>query len=66
MSRDAVITGLTPVQADGLACVVCGADYLHVRVPHVPVGRSRTGSQVFACVGCSLDDVRRAAGGVLR
>lgn len=66
MSRDTVIDELTPVQADGLACVVCGADYLRVRVPHVPIGRSTTGSQVFACVGCSVDDVRRAAGGVLR
>jgi hypothetical protein len=66
MSRDTVMVGLTPVQADGLACVVCDAEYLHVQVPHVPVGPSRTGSQVFVCVGCSLDDVRRAAGGVLR
>ncbi|PNG93478.1 hypothetical protein SMF913_28943 [Streptomyces malaysiensis] len=47
--------GLTPAQADGLACVACGADYLHIHVPHVPVGRSVTGSQVFACVGCALD-----------
>lgn len=38
-------------QADGLACVVCGADYLTVKVARVPVGRSHTGSQVFACVG---------------
>jgi hypothetical protein len=41
---------LTARQADGLACVVCAADFL---VPgagsHVPVGRSGTGSQVFAC-----------------
>lgn len=60
-----MITGLTAPQADGLACVVCGADYLRVRVPHVPVGRSVTGSQVFACI-CCPDDVGRAAGGVLR
>ncbi|MEV5302712.1 hypothetical protein [Amycolatopsis methanolica] len=66
MSGEAIITGLTVPQGDGLACVVCGADYLRVRVPHVPVGRSVTGSQVFACVGCRRDDVRRAAGGVLR
>jgi len=66
MSGDTIIGGLTAPQADGLACVVCGADYLRVRVPHVPVGRSVTGSQVFACVGCSPDDARRAAGGVLR
>ncbi|MGH3623280.1 MAG: hypothetical protein ACRDQ5_16020 [Sciscionella sp.] len=66
MSRDTIIAGLTAPQADGLACVVCGADYLRVRVPHVPVGRSVTGSQVFACVGCCLDDAQRAAGGVPR
>lgn len=66
MNHDMMITGLTAAQADGLACVVCGADYLRIRVPHVPVGRSVTGSQVFACVGCHLDDARRAAGGVRR
>ncbi len=36
MSRRMIITGLTPIQADGLACVACGADYLRIRVPHVP------------------------------
>ena len=66
MSGDTILTGLTPSQADGLACVTCGADYLRVRVAHVPVGRSATGSQVFACVGCCPDGERRAAGGVLR
>ena len=35
-------------QEDGLACVVCGQRY----GAFVPVGRSRTGSQVFACVEC--------------
>ncbi|MCE7002492.1 hypothetical protein LWC34_06555 [Kibdelosporangium philippinense] len=45
----ATFTGLTAHQADGLACVVCGADYLVVRVAHRPVGRSVTGGQVFAC-----------------
>ncbi|WP_301124785.1 hypothetical protein [Streptomyces cacaoi] len=40
---------LTPVQADGLACVVCGEEFLTSRSQHVPVGRSETGSQVFAC-----------------
>jgi hypothetical protein len=49
------ITQLTPAQADGLACVVCGADYLTVRVPHRPVGRSVTGSQVFACSATCAD-----------
>ncbi len=46
---------LSAAQADGLACTVCSADYLRVCVPHVPVGRSETGSQVFACKGaCAL------------
>jgi hypothetical protein len=66
MSGDTIITRLSAPQADGLACVVCGADYLRVRIPHVPVGRSVTGSQVFACVGSCPDDARRAAGGVQR
>ncbi|WP_024799542.1 hypothetical protein [Nocardia sp. BMG51109] len=57
-----IIAGLTPLQDDGLACVVCGADYLRVRVPHVPVDRSVTGSQVFACASCPLPDTQRAGG----
>lgn len=65
MSGDTITTGLTPVQAHGLACVACGVDYLQVRVPHVPVGGSVTGSQVFARLGCP-EDVQHAAGGVLR
>lgn len=40
---------LTAAQADGLSCVECGCDFLRVRVPRVPVGRSQTGSQIFAC-----------------
>jgi hypothetical protein len=66
VSPEKIITGLTPLQADGLACVVCGADYLRVRVPHVPVGRSVTGSRVFACRGCCPVEIQRKAGGVLR
>lgn len=66
MSGDTVMTGLTALQADGSACAACGADHLRIRVPHVPIGRSATGSQVFTCVGCCPEDVRRAAGGVLR
>jgi len=57
-ARDALVTGgadaagedgLTPAQADGLACVVCGVDYLEHNTPRRPVGRSHTDSQVFAC-----------------
>ncbi len=49
---ESVMRGLTARQADGLACVVCGTDYIQVAVPHRPVGRSETGSQVFACRTC--------------
>ncbi|HEU0087975.1 MAG TPA: hypothetical protein VFQ77_10040 [Pseudonocardiaceae bacterium] len=66
MSRDTIIAGLTPLQVDGLACIEFGADYLQIKVPHVPVGRSVTGSQVFADVGCCPDSQRRTAGGELR
>ncbi|MBP2321543.1 excisionase family DNA binding protein [Kibdelosporangium banguiense] len=40
---------LTPAQADGLACVVCEAHFAETSIAHRPVGRSHTGSQVFAC-----------------
>ena len=49
MNREPILRDLSPSQADGLACIVCGADFLRVPVRHVPVGRSLTGSQVFAC-----------------
>ena len=55
-------TSLTALQADGLACVVWGADYLRVHIPHVPVGWSITGSQVFACISYCLNDAHRAEG----
>ncbi|GAA0632577.1 hypothetical protein GCM10010174_62070 [Kutzneria viridogrisea] len=58
----AVRQPLTQAQADGLACVACGRDYLHdpARTPSSPVGQSATGSQIFACApGC----VDQAAGG---
>jgi excisionase family DNA binding protein len=41
--------GLSSQQADGLACVVCGADFLIAGAPRRPVGHSWNGSQVFAC-----------------
>jgi hypothetical protein len=46
---DAIWTGLTATQADGLACVSCGRNYLTSRVTRHSVGRSHTDSQVFAC-----------------
>ncbi|MFG2927977.1 hypothetical protein [Streptomyces achromogenes] len=37
-------------QADGMACVVCNADFLNTKITSVPVGRSPADeSQVFAC-----------------
>jgi len=53
--------GLSPAQADGLACVVCAADYLEHNTPRRPVGWSQSGSQVFAC--CEHRAVRHAVGG---
>jgi excisionase family DNA binding protein len=43
-------THLSDAQADGLACVICGANFLVDKVTRYPVGRSDAGSQVFACV----------------
>jgi hypothetical protein len=53
--REHIWPGLTAAQADGLACVVCASDYLTDHTPHRPVGRSHTGSQVFACAGACAD-----------
>lgn len=51
-----VWTELDSAAADGLACVVCGRDFRLRRSPaRRPVGRSHTGSQVFACVGKCTD-----------
>ncbi|MEU5270635.1 hypothetical protein [Streptomyces hygroscopicus] len=55
MSSNAIIESLDSAQTDGLVCAICGADYLRVQVPHIPVGRSTTGPQVFACVGCAAE-----------
>ncbi|KUN00591.1 hypothetical protein AQI95_34360 [Streptomyces yokosukanensis] len=41
---------LNAQQADGMACVVCNADFLNNKIASVPVGRSPADeSQVFAC-----------------
>jgi excisionase family DNA binding protein len=53
---------LTPAQADGLACVVCGRDFLAQPVRMRPVGRSHTGSQIFACSGHAQDAIALAVG----
>ena len=60
MNPNEIIHGLTDLQADGLACPVCGANYLQVVVASVPVGRSVTGSQVHACVGECAESARAA------
>jgi hypothetical protein len=44
-------TGLRPAVADGLACVICDRRWRGRGRASVPVGRSHTGSQVFACDG---------------
>lgn len=58
---DRVLIGLTERAADGLECAVCGRDADHpLRPPTQPVGRSETGSQVFACAGaCAAVMARR-------
>jgi hypothetical protein len=43
---------LNDAQKDGLACVICNTDFNVSDVPSTPVGRSETGSQIFACLGC--------------
>jgi hypothetical protein len=49
-------TALDPVVADGLACVLCGRDFLsRSSRMRLSVGRSQTDSQVFACVGDCAD-----------
>jgi excisionase family DNA binding protein len=59
---------LTPAQADGEACVVCGLNYRQpggFGVDALPVGFSGAGSQVFACrVGCADRLARHQSGGV--
>ena len=52
-------TGLDSVAADGLACALCGRDSLsRSSRMRLPVGRSQTDSQVFACVGDCADMAR--------
>lgn len=54
--------GLSPAQADGQACVACGRNFRAKGSVAVPVGRSSTGSQVFACVRGCVDDAAERAG----
>lgn len=48
-------TGLPEAAADGMACVVCDRRLRGRGRAWVPVGRSHTGAQVFACVGDCAD-----------
>jgi hypothetical protein len=59
--------GLSPAQADGQACVICGRTFRVRGSVAVPVGRSSsTGSQVFACArGCADDAAELAQGHVV-
>jgi hypothetical protein len=56
-STETIVTGLTPLQADGLACVLCGTACRDNPVPHRPIGRSTYSSQIFACAHCVPDTV---------
>jgi hypothetical protein len=41
---------LSGVQADGMACVLCGANYVKMRIPSVEVGKvPDTDGPVYAC-----------------
>ncbi len=52
---------MTTAQADGLACVKCGTDYLTTDVGAVPVGTTAEGGQVFACeTTCTSDEQDQA------
>lgn len=52
---------LSPAQAEGLACVICGGNFLREGLMCVPVGCCNTGSQVFACSGSCAHRVRELA-----
>ncbi|MGH3809427.1 MAG: hypothetical protein ACRDRU_22930, partial [Pseudonocardiaceae bacterium] len=53
--HDRFFAGLSLLQADGQACVVCARRLRGRGLVWVPVGLSRTVSQVFACVGECAD-----------
>lgn len=59
MSTNNVVLDVNASQADGLACIVCGAEYLRVAVPHMPAGWSVNGSQGFTCTNCPTEPIGR-------
>lgn len=51
-----VLHGLSPDQADGVACAVCAVPF-RIGDRSIPVGNSTNGAQVFACADtCGLLD----------
>jgi hypothetical protein len=44
-------------QLDGTACVMCNTDLSLIPAPAVPVGRSSSGVQVFACETCDVPHI---------
>lgn len=58
-------SGLSPLQADGQACVICGRGYRRETrfTPRRPVGVSDTGSPVFACNTHPTEGIRVTAAG---
>ncbi|MFJ3757121.1 hypothetical protein [Streptomyces sp. NPDC090080] len=58
---------LSGPQADGLACVLCGADYLKARIPSVEVGKvPDTEAPVFACADPCAEKIAAAADAMAR
>ncbi len=58
MDMNRVWTNLSEAQADGQACVMCELPTGSRPGGSVPVGRSRTGSQVFACSGACAEQTQ--------
>ena len=56
---DRTIRDLTPDQAGGLDYVHCGVSFTREAVPHVLVGRSEAGSQVFACAERCAEEIEQ-------
>lgn len=58
-----IFAQLTGPQADGIACVICGRDFMTDHRPAESVGRSAaTGSQVFACEPLCAEIARDGGG----
>ncbi|MFD7131286.1 hypothetical protein [Streptomyces sp. NPDC059894] len=54
-------------QADGLACVLCSADYLKMRIPSVEIGKvPETEAPVYACADPCAERIAEAAEAMAR